>query len=105
MRKSVVVLFLILVISLITLQAASKRSRTADPSIQIPGVAINAMQKIDPERIRANVRFMSHDLIDGRGTCQRGGVIAAEYIATQLDLDGLQLAGDNGTFVQMFTMV
>ncbi len=105
MRKSVVVLFLILVISLITLQAASKRSRTADPSIQIPGVAINAMQKIDPERIRAHVRFLSHDLLEGRGTGQRGGDIAAEYIATQFAPDGLQPAGDNGTFLQKVPMV
>src|SRR5438270_1891659 len=105
MRKSVVVLFLILVISLITLQAASKRSRTADPSIQIPGVAINAMQKIDPERIRAHVRFLSHDLLEGRGTGQRGGDIAAEYIATQFALYGLKPVGDNGTYLQKVPMV
>src|SRR5437867_11909765 len=100
MRKSVVVLFLIFVISLISLQAASDRARSADPSIQIPGVAINAMQKIDPERIRAHVRFLSHDLLEGRGTVQRSGDIAAEYIATQFALDGLQPAVDNGTFLQ-----
>src|SRR3989441_9177261 len=105
MRKSVVVLFLIFVISLITLQAASNRAHSADPSIQIPGVAINAMQKIDPERIRAHVRFLSHDLLEGRGTGQRGGEIAAEYIATQFALDGLQPAGDNGTFLQKVPMV
>src|SRR5439155_1580921 len=105
MRKSVVVLFLIFVISLISLQAASNRAHSADPSIQIPGVAINAMQKIDPERIRAHVRFLSHDLLEGRGTGQRGGDIAAEYIATQFALDGLQPAGDNGTFLQKVPMV
>src|SRR5205807_1273305 len=105
MRKSVVVLFLIFVISLISLQAASNRARSADPSIQIPGVAINAMQKIDPERIRAHVRFLSHDLLEGRGTGQRGGDIAAEYIATQFWLDGLKAAGDNGTFFQKVPMV
>ncbi len=105
MRKSVVVLFLIFVISLISLQAASNRARSADPSIQIPGVAINAMQKIDPERIRAHVRFLSHDLLEGRGTGQRGGDIAAEYIATQFALDGLQPAGDNGTFLQKVPIV
>src|SRR3989449_5548367 len=105
MRKSVVVLFLILVISLITLQAASKRSRTADPSIQIPGVAINAMQKIDPERIRAHVRFLAHDLLEGRGTGQRGGDLAAEYIGTQFALYGLKPAGDNGTYMQKLPMV
>src|SRR5437870_6398441 len=105
MRKSVVVLFLILVISLITLQAASKQSRTADPSIQIPGVAINAMQKIDPERIRAHVRYLSHDLLEGRGTGQRGGDIAAEYMATQFAEYGLKPAGDGGTFMQKVPLV
>src|SRR5207237_3639241 len=91
--------------ALIPMQAASKRSRTADPLIHSPGVAINAMQKIDPERIRAHVRFLSHDLLEGRGTGQRGGDIAAEYIATQFALDGLQPAGDNGTFLQKVPMV
>src|SRR5881227_3711861 len=105
MRKSVVVLFLILVISLITLQAASKRSRTADPSIQIPGVAINAMQKIDPERIRAHVRFLSLDLLEGRGTGQRGGDIAAEYIATQFALAGLEPGAGNGSYLQKVPFV
>src|SRR6266704_1008126 len=105
MRKSVVVLFLIFVISLISLQAASNRAHSADPSIQIPGVAINAMQKIDPERIRAHVRFLSRDLLEGRGTGQRGGDIAAEYIATQFALYGLKPAGDNGTYFQDVPMV
>jgi len=105
MRKSIVVLVPIFVLSLVSLQAASKRARIADLSIQIPGVAINAMQKIDPERIRAHVRFLSHDLLEGRGTGQRGGDIAAEYIATQFALDGLQPAGDNGTFLQKVPMV
>ena len=54
------------------------------------------MQKINPERIRAHVRFLSHDLLEGRGTGQRGGDIAAEYIGTQFALDGLKPAGDNG---------
>src|SRR6266852_6033156 len=80
MRKSVVVLFLIFVISLISLQAASNRAHSADPSIQIPGIAINAMQKIDPERIRAHVRFLSHDLLEGRGTGQRGADVDAEIV-------------------------
>src|SRR5436853_3797989 len=105
MRKSVVVLFLIFVISLISLQAASNRARSADPSIQIPGVAINAMESINPERIRAHVRFLSHDLLEGRGTGQRGGDIAAEYIATQFALYGLKPVGDNGTYLQKVPMV
>ena len=36
---------------------------------------INA--NIDPERIRQHVRFLSHDLLEGRGTGQRGGDVSA----------------------------
>src|SRR5579864_542617 len=59
----------------------------------------------DPEKIRAHVKFLSSDLLEGRGTGQRGGDVAAEYIATQFALYGLQPAGDDGTFFQNVPMV
>jgi Zn-dependent M28 family amino/carboxypeptidase len=59
-----------------------------------------AMHGIDAERIRAHVRFLADDLLEGRGTGARGGDIAALYIATQFALDGLKPAGDNGTYLQ-----
>ena len=74
-------------------------------SAHLPSVAIAALQKINPERIRANVRFLSLDLLEGRGTGQRGGDLAAEYIATQFWLEGLRAAGDNGTFFQKVPLV
>jgi len=58
------------------------------------------MQGIDAQRIRAHVRFLADDLLEGRGTGTRGGDIAAQYIAAQFALDGLQPAGDDGTFLQ-----
>jgi Zn-dependent M28 family amino/carboxypeptidase len=72
---------------------------------QLPPAARDAMQNIDAERIRAHVKFLSSDLLEGRGTGQRGGDIAAEYISTQLALYGLQPAGDNGTFMQKVPMM
>jgi Zn-dependent M28 family amino/carboxypeptidase len=63
------------------------------------------MNQIDPEKIRAHVKFLSSDLLEGRGTGQRGGDIAAEYIATQLQLYGLKPAGDNGSYMQKVPMV
>jgi Zn-dependent M28 family amino/carboxypeptidase len=61
--------------------------------------------QINPENIRAHVKFLASDLLEGRGTGQRGGDIAAEYIATQFALDGLRPAGDNGTYFQDVPMV
>jgi Zn-dependent M28 family amino/carboxypeptidase len=59
-----------------------------------------AAASIDPEKIRAHVRFLSLDLLEGRGPGTRGDKLAAEYIATQYALDGLEPAGDNGSYFQ-----
>ena len=48
---------------------------------------------------------MSSDLLEGRGTGQRGGDIAADYIATQFESYGLKPAGDNGSYMQKVPMV
>jgi len=63
------------------------------------------METINPEHIRAHVRFLADDLLEGRGTGQRGGDMAAEYIATQFSLYGLKPAGDNGNYLQKVPMV
>jgi Zn-dependent M28 family amino/carboxypeptidase len=71
----------------------------------LPPAAEQAMASVDPEKIRAQVRFLAHDLLEGRGTGQRGGDIAAEYIGTQFALYVLQPAGDNGTYMQKVPML
>ena len=100
MRKNLVLLSIILLICGVWAQNSSHPM-----AVHFPPAAIAAFQKIDAERIRAHVRFLSHDLLEGRGTGQRGGDIAAEYIATQFALDGLKPAGDNGTYMQKVPMV
>ncbi|HUO26027.1 MAG TPA: M28 family peptidase [Candidatus Aquilonibacter sp.] len=74
-------------------------------SVRLPGAAFAAMETINPEHIRWHVRFLSHDLLEGRGTGQRGGDIAAEYIATQFAEYGLKPAGDNGSYLQKVPLV
>ena len=66
----------------------------------VPEAARQAAASIDPEKIRAHVRFLADDLLEGRGPGTRGGDIAAQYIGTQFALYGLQPAGDNGTYFQ-----
>ncbi len=66
----------------------------------LPSDVDAALQGIDPERIRAHVKFLADDLLEGRGTGTRGGDIAANYIAAQFALLGLKPAGDNGTYLQ-----
>jgi len=71
----------------------------------LPDGARAAAQSIDPEKIRAHVRFLSLDLLEGRGPGTRGAELAAEYIATQFALAGVEPAGDNGTYFQRVPLV
>ena len=73
------------------------------PRLSPAGIA--AMQKIDAQRIRAHVKFLSDDKLEGRGTGQRGGDMAADYIAKEFKSYGLMPAGDNGTYLQKVPMV
>ncbi len=71
----------------------------------IPGPVKAAEASIDPEKIRAHVRFLADDLLEGRGPGLRGSEIAAKYIATEFALDGLKPGGDNGTYLQQVSFV
>jgi Zn-dependent M28 family amino/carboxypeptidase len=51
-------------------------------------------------RIRAHTKFLASDLLEGRGVGVRGGDLATEYLATELELYGAKPAGDNGTYYQ-----
>ena len=56
-----------------------------------------AQTDISGERIRAHVKFLASDLLEGRGVGTRGGDLATEYIASQFALVGARPAGENGT--------
>src|SRR5580692_4137405 len=72
---------------------------------QVPPAVKAAGASIDPEKIRAHVRFLSDDLLEGRGPGLRGSELAAKYIATEFALDGLEPGGDNGTYLQQVNFV
>ncbi|MEO7144650.1 MAG: M28 family peptidase [Bryobacteraceae bacterium] len=63
------------------------------------------MTEISGTRMRANVKFLSSDLLEGRGVGTRGGRLASAYLAAQLELAGVKPAGDNGTYFQDVPMV
>src|SRR5262249_9756386 len=61
-------------------------------------------QQCHPRAARCPV-LLADDLLEGRGTGQRGGDIAAQYIATEFARYGLEPTGDNGTYLQKVPMV
>jgi Zn-dependent M28 family amino/carboxypeptidase len=60
---------------------------------------------VDGERIRAHVKYLSSDALEGRGMGQPGSDKAADYIAKQFASYGLKGAGDKGSFFQDVPMV
>ena len=58
----------------------------------VPPAVKAAADSIDGEKIRAHVRFLADDLLEGRGPGLRGSELAAKYIATQFALYGLKPA-------------
>jgi Zn-dependent M28 family amino/carboxypeptidase len=67
--------------------------------------ARSQMAEVSGERIRAHVRFLASDLLEGRAPGSRGGDLAVEYIASQFAQIGAQPLGDNGTYFQKFELV
>jgi Zn-dependent M28 family amino/carboxypeptidase len=64
-----------------------------------------AQTDISGERMRAHVKFLASDLLEGRGVGTRGGELATEYIASQFAIGGAKPAGENGTYFQRVPMV
>ncbi|GAC1678672.1 MAG: hypothetical protein PVS2B2_15950 [Candidatus Acidiferrum sp.] len=62
-------------------------------------------EKFDGARIRAHVKYLAGDALEGRGTGQKGGDLAADYIAKEFQAYGLKPAGENGTYFQSVPMV
>ena len=62
--------------------------------------ADNAMALIRPEALRADIRFLADDLLEGRGTATRGHQLAAKFVAAQFEAMGLEPAGEKGTYFQ-----
>jgi hypothetical protein len=94
MNNSVKTTVVLLALAVLSLTVKSRMARAdGDP-------ADAAMATIRPEAIRADMRFLADDLLEGRGTATRGHEIAAKFMAAQFEQMGLEPAGDYGTYFQ-----
>ncbi|MCJ7629222.1 MAG: M28 family peptidase, partial [Longimicrobiales bacterium] len=60
----------------------------------------NAQLRVDGERIKSYIEYLSTDEMVGRQSMTPGYQVAAEWVAAQYKAWGLEPAGDNGTFFQ-----
>src|SRR5258708_10056852 len=70
--------------------AATAVPATAPPPVQ------KAMKSFLPDALAAHDKFLSSDLLEGRGPGTRGDDLAMQYIAAQFQAVGLEPAGENG---------
>ncbi len=73
----------------------------------LPPAVTAAQAAVSAQSIRAYDKYLSDDLLEGRYPGQRGGQLAAKFIASQFESYGLKPGGDNGTYFQQvdFTSV
>ena len=83
----------IAIVALATTAISQRPSRPASSS------------QINEDRLRAHIKFLSDDRLEGRGTGARGGELAALYIAEQFEAMGLKGAGAKGSFWQPVSLV
>ena len=70
-----------------------------------PPSAGPALEEIQPAQLTAHLKFLSHDLLEGRAPSTRGGDLAAEYLAAQLALSGFEPGAADGTYFQQVAVV
>ena len=80
----------------------AQRVPPADP---VPPAVRDAVRSISTDALRAHVKFLSSDLLEGRGPGTRGDAIAAQYLASQLERVGVEPAGDGGTYFQKVSLI
>jgi Zn-dependent M28 family amino/carboxypeptidase len=60
---------------------------------------------ISGERMRAHVKYLASDQLEGRGVGTRGEKLATEYIGAEFERAGAQPAGESGTYFQHVPML
>lgn len=76
-------LFLLLLVAL----NCTVVSAQSDPKLK-------GLEALTESMMRSQLNFLSSDYMEGRATIEKGGKIAAEYIATQFEIAGIKPAGD-----------
>jgi Zn-dependent M28 family amino/carboxypeptidase len=85
--------------------AAATAAAAPPASAPLTPAEKNAARAIRANGLRADVRFLSHDLLEGRGPGSRGDRLAEAYIASRLEGIGLKPGAPDGSWFQRFELV
>jgi Zn-dependent M28 family amino/carboxypeptidase len=90
-------------IAAIALAAAAVPGAAEGPVV--PAADAAAAKEITPELLRAHVRFLASDLLEGRGPATRGDRLAEAYIQSQMEGMGLKPGAPGGGWIQKVPLV
>ena len=103
-------------ITLLTLLASGMMTTVQAQQSRTGGeqAARSRAQQVSPERLAslfdittldADIRFLSHDLLEGRAPSGRGEAIAVEYIEARLRMAGARGPFDGGSYRQAVSLI
>ena len=90
-------------VSWIALVAAAALAAAEGPLVS--GEQKIAAKEITPELIRAHIRFLASDLLEGRGPATRGDRLAEAYLQSQMEAMGLKPGAPGGGWIQRVPLV
>ncbi len=90
-------------LAVVPLLTALPPAAAAGPAL--PPEETQAAKEITPDLLRAHIRFLSSDLLEGRGPATRGDALAEAYIRSQMEALGLRPAAPGGGWIQKVPLV
>lgn len=88
-----------------SLAALAAASLFAATPILADSAADRAAGAITQDVLRSAVRFLSSDLLEGRGPASRGDELTLHYLATEMEQMGLEPGAADGKWLQKFDLV
>ncbi len=98
-------ILVVLLITCLSMSVVPQRRNNAGARNAPAGKGTTATGLINENTLRAHIKYLSDDLLEGRGTGARGGELAAKYIAAQFEALGLRGGAMNGSFFQPVSLV
>jgi Zn-dependent M28 family amino/carboxypeptidase len=92
-------------LSVLTLAAATTAAPAASPATPLTPAEKAAAHVVRANGLRADVRFLAHDLLEGRGPGSRGDQLAEAYIASRFEGLGLEPGAPDGSWFQPVELV
>ncbi|HEX2162533.1 MAG TPA: M28 family peptidase, partial [Thermoanaerobaculia bacterium] len=88
----------------LALPAAAQTPESPPPGVP-PAAVAAAREAITPETLEGPIAFLADDLLEGRGPASRGDRLTQLYLASTMQLLGLEPGGPDGSWLQPFAVV